>query len=102
MTHSYRTQPQTLPHRRPTESEVEALTLLLTSSGGVVLLPVLFNGEQRYAIGIPHQSRGVYVLAVCPTGLDQIINLHGEQAKSETAGADPPKNLRKPIRRTGL
>ncbi len=62
-------------HRRPTHDELESLTLVLSAGGNAALVPVIFNGEQRYAIGIRCPDGGYAVLGVCPTLQDQVTGV---------------------------
>ena len=87
-------------HRRPTDDELETLMMVLTSSSSAMLLPVVFNGEQRYALGVSAPDGGVYVLAICPTQLDQVVNVAGErpQLQMPPHAVDVPAQRRQPGR----
>jgi hypothetical protein len=69
-------------HRRPpTKEEQDILTLVHAVPQGVALMPIFFNGQERFGLVLVRQNAaGQYVqlLAVLPTVGDQILNGEGK------------------------
>lgn len=68
-------------HRRPpTINEQDILRLVHVASDRVALMPVFFNGEQRFALVLIEENEaGKYVrlLAVLTLPEDQVLNSQG-------------------------
>lgn len=65
-------------HRRPpTEEEQNILMMVNAAHNGVALMPIIFNGEERFGLIVVHHRAGsqyVQLLAVLPVAGDTILN----------------------------
>ncbi len=68
-------------HRPPTNEELEVLLAVLTNATTACLVPVLFNGERRYALGLG-SGQSVYVLGIVPVCTDQLLDMQGRQPEN--------------------
>ena len=73
-------------HRRPpTREEQNTLMLIHAAPGGVALMPIMFNGQERFGLILVHQGEaGQYVqlLAVLPVPEDTTLNAQGNPSSS--------------------
>jgi len=75
-----------LPHRPPTEEEIEVLGLVSRQTEKLAVMPVFFNGQERFALVLLNKNEaGMYVklLAVLPIPSDEISDGKGAPASHQ-------------------
>lgn len=79
--------------REPTPHEVAALQSL-TNTSHIGMMPVKFNGQERYAIIIIHQGpKGPYVqvVGILPDAGDELIDPQGNKSENTVPGVAAAK-----------
>lgn len=85
-------EPSLIESRPPTPMELGALQVIHKMTDRIVLVPVVFNGEPRYALALLGQENGgeqyVQILATLLLPTDEVLDSRGGAGYNKTP---PPK-----------
>jgi hypothetical protein len=80
--------------RDPTPHEIAALQSLMRANDNIGIMPVKFNGQDRYAIALLHESpqgQFIQIVGILPTVDDELISVHGHKTETlRTATTEKP------------